>query len=154
MTFSDIKSALISVMKTKYPANTYKYYSNSVVEHFQRPCFFTELTLDRSEVASSDSQHFLGTFSIEILQKKVDEAEAMTIASTLQGAFGTSVMVGQNNPRAVKVTGYDFEFAGTEENIPVITVNLEWYDQLPKTPDTSPMMEAFDLDLEMEEEVI
>lgn len=151
MTFSDIKSALISVMKTKYPANTYKYYSNSVVEHFQRPCFFTELTLDRSEVASSDSQHFLGTFSIEILQQKVDEADALNIASTLQGAFGKSVSVGV---RAIKVIGYDFEFAGTEENIPVITVNLEWYDQLPKIPDTSPMMEAFDLDLEMEEEVI
>ena len=154
MTFKEIKAALISVMKTKYPAKNYKYYSNSVVEKFTRPCFFTELTLDRSEVVSTDVHHFLGTFSIEILQEKVNEADALDIFTTLQGAFGTSVMVGQTNPRAVKVVGYDFEFAGTEENIPVITVNLEWYDVLPKTSETYPMMEAVDLNLEMEEEVI
>jgi hypothetical protein len=149
MTFADIKAAFISVMKTKYP--TYKYYSNSVVEKFKRPSFFTELTLDRSEPASSDVHHFLGTFSIEILQDVVDEAAAYNIFTTLQGAFGTSVMVGT---RSVKVVGYDFEFAGTEDNIPVITVNLGWYDVLPKTSETYPLMEAVDLDLEMEEEVI
>lgn len=151
MTFAEIKAAFISKMKTKYPVSDYKYYSNSVVEKFTRPSFFTELTLDRSEVASSDVHHFLGTFSIEILQDVVDEAKALEISATLQGAFGKAVMVGD---RAVKVVGYDFEFAGTEDNIPVITVNLDWYDVLPKTSETYPMMEAVNLELEMEEEVI
>ena len=147
MTFADIKAAFISVMKTKYP--TYKYYSNSVVEKFKRPSFFTELTLDRSEPASSDVHHFLGTFSIEILQDVVNEAEALSIFSTLQGAFGTSVMVGT---RAVKITGYDFEFAGTDDNIPVITIMLEWFDRGLLPSETADMMTDVDVSLKVEVE--
>lgn len=148
MTLSDIKKACLLVMKTKYPTSTYKYYSNAVVEKFQRPCFFTELTIDRCEPASSKADRIQADFSIEILQDVVDEAKALEIAQTLRTAFGRYFIVQKTgeSDRAIDVIGYDFEFAGTEDNVPIITVNLEWFDGIENT-ETAELMENVEVSI-------
>jgi hypothetical protein len=153
MTLSEIKKACIAVMQTKYATNQYKYYSNTVVEKYVRPCFFTELNIDQSEPASSGSDHFLATFSIEILQDILNEAQALEIATTLRKAFGRYVLVPQTDQpdRAVDVRGYDFDYSGTEDNIPVISVMLEWYDNAMKT-ETADLMEDVEVSLKVEME--
>ena len=153
MTLSEIKKACIAVMQTKYPTSQYKYYSNTVVERYERPCFFTELNIDQSEPASSGADHILATFSIEILQDVLNEAKALEIATTLRGAFGRYVLVKQTDQpdRAVDIRGYDFEFAGTEDNIPVISVMLEWYDNAMKT-ETADLMEDVEVSLKLQME--
>ena len=148
MTLSDIKKACLLVMKTKYPTSKYKYYSNAVVEKYERPCFFTELNVDHAEPASSGTDHIQATFSIEILQDVVDEAKAFEIADTLRTTFGRYFIVqktGQPN-RAVDVTGYDFEFAGTDDNIPVISFTLDWYENAMKT-ETADLMEDIEVSI-------
>lgn len=133
MTLEAIKKRMLEIMQASYPVTTYKYYSNAVVEKFQRPCFFTELSIDSSEPASFNTEHFNATFSIEILQDVVDEAKALAIGSTLKAAFGRYFMVPQGEgekDRAVKVKGYDFDFVGTDNNIPTISVMIEWYDRV------------------------
>lgn len=153
MTLSEIKKACIGVMKTKYPTSTYKYYSNAVVEKYERPCFFTELNIDQSEPASSGADHFLATFSIEVLQDVVDEAKALEIASTLKKAFGRYVMIKQigEPDRAVKVKSFESEFSGTEDNIPIISVTLEWYGSVLET-ETADKMETVGLNLKVKME--
>lgn len=154
MTLAEIKKKCIEIMKSKYPTSTYKYYSNAVVENFVRPCFFTEMTIDQSEPASSDAEHYLGEFSIEVLQDKIDEAEALEIASTLRLAFGRYFMVdvGQGKKRAVKVRQFNFEFAGTDDNIPVITIILEWFDRGLLPSETADTMTDVDVSLKVEVE--
>lgn len=142
MTLADIKKKCLEIMKQHYPTTQYKYYSNAVVENFVRPCFFTEITIDQSDTASSEAEHFLGTFSIEILQKVIDEAGALEIATTLKKAFGRYIMVNlsdRTDERTVRVKGFDFDFVGTENNVPVITVDLEWYDCITDTEGADPM---------------
>lgn len=153
MTLSDIKKACLLVMKTRYPTSTYKYYSNAVVEKFTRPCFFTELTIDHAEPASSGADRIQATFSIEILQDVVDEAKALEIAQTLRTTFGRYFIVQKQGERdrAVDVTGYDFEFAGTEDNIPVITVNLEWFDSIEKS-ETAELMKNVEVSIKLQME--
>ena len=154
MTLSEIKKACIAVMKTKYPASTYKYYSNAVVERFERPCFFTEINIEQSEPASSGADHFLATFSIEVLQDVVNEAKALEIASTLRKAFGRYVLVKQTDQkdRAVNVRGFDLEFAGTDDNIPVISVSLDWHDNAMNNTETADTMNGVDVSLKVEVE--
>lgn len=131
MTLADIKKSCLEIMKQHYPTTEYKYYSNAVVESFERPCFFTEISIEQSEPVSSGAEHFLGLFSVEILQKVIDEKAALEVATTLKKAFGRYFMVtlgDTTEERTVKVKGYDFDFVGTENNVPIITVDLEWYD--------------------------
>jgi hypothetical protein len=154
MTLAEIKKKCIAIMKSKYPTSTYKYYSNAVVENFVRPCFFTEITIDQTEPASSDAEHYLGEFSIEVLQDKIDEAKALEIANTLRLAFGRYFMVDvdQGKKRAVKVRQFNFEFAGTDDNIPVITIMFEWFDRGLLPSETADMMTDVDVSLKVEVE--
>ena len=154
MTLADIKKALLDIMKGSYPSTQYKYYSKEVVEKFERPCFFTEISIDSSEPASAGADHFLATFSIEILQAVVDEATALGIGNTLRRKFGRYFMVRDlesNKDRAVKVRNYDFDFIGTDNNVPTIMVTLEWYDHIDKH-ETADMMEDVDVSLTVQVE--
>jgi hypothetical protein len=154
MTMTDIKKTLLKIMKSHYPSSKYKYYSKEVVEKFDRPCFFTEISIDSSEPASAGADHFLATFSIEILQAVVDEAAALNIGNTLRTAFGRYFMVKDSSSgkeRAVKVRNYDFDFIGTDNNVPAIMVTLEWYDRVDKQ-ETADMMEDVDVSLTVQVE--
>ena len=154
MTLADIKKKCLEVMKEHYPTTEYKYYSNAVVERFERPCFFTELTIDQSDVASSGAERFLGNFSIEILQDVIDEAKVLEMAITLKKAFGRYIMVtlgDTTEERTVRVKDFDYEFVGTENNVPTITVDLEWYDCITDTVDAD-AMEDVDVSIIVEAE--
>lgn len=155
ITLTDIKKRCLAIMKQHYPTTKYKYYSNAVVESFSRPCFFTELSIEQSEVLSSDAERYRGNFSAEILQDKVDEAEALEIGMTLRNAFGRYFMVtpaDNSGQRAVKVVGYDFDFVGTDNNVPVITIDLEWTDRGLLPSETADMMKDAYVSLKVEVE--
>ena len=154
MTLQEIKKRLLQIMKVHYPTSQYKYYSNAVVESFTRPCFFTELSIDSSEPASTGAEHYRAEFSIEILQDVVDEAKSLEIANTLRTAFGRYIVVTlpSGEKRAVDVVGYGFEFTGTDDNVPVITVMLEWYDRGLLPSETADMMEDVDVSIKVEAE--
>lgn len=154
MTLIDIKRALIKMMQSIYPASKYRYYSKEVVERFVRPCFFTELTVDSAEPSSAGADQYQGTFSIEILQDVIDEAEAMRIYSDIRAAFGRYFMVDDSETgksRAVKVRSYDFDFVGTDDNVPVIMVNLDWFDRVDRI-EPADMIEDVDVSLTVQVE--
>ena len=54
--------------------------------------------------------------------------------------------------RAVKVRAYDFDFVGTDNNVPVITVDLEWFDRGLLPSETADMMEGIDVSIKVEAE--
>ncbi|MBQ9607645.1 MAG: hypothetical protein IJV16_10810 [Lachnospiraceae bacterium] len=154
MTLTEIKKRCLEIMKARYPTSKYKYYSNAVVESFTRPCFFTELSVTSSEPASTDAERYVGQLSIEILQDVVDEVRALEIANTLRLAFGRYFMVnaGGGEKRAVRVNAYDFDFEGTDDNIPVITIDLEWYDSGLLPSETADIMDGIDVSIKVETE--
>ena len=154
ITLLDIKKKCLEIMKQHYPTTTYKYYSNAVVESFERPCFFTEISIDSTDAASSDSEHYSGQFSIEILQDVIDESACLEMANTLRAAFGRYFMVdvGEGKQRAIKVKAYDFDFVGTDNNVPVITIDLEWFDRGLLPSETADMMEGIDVSIKVEAE--
>lgn len=153
MTLTDIKKKCLQIMKVHYPTSQYKYYSNAVVESFIRPCFFTEISIEQSESLSSDAERYRGMFSIEILQDVIDETKALEIGTTLRKDFGRYFMVTPadgSGQRAVKVVGYDFDFVGTDNNVPVITIDLEWTDRGLLPSETADTMRGVDVSLKLE----
>ena len=154
MTLTEIKKRCLEIMKARYPTSKYKYYSNAVIESFKRPCFFTEISLASSEPASSGAEHYAGQFSIEILQDVVDEEKALEIANTLRIAFGRYFIVNADGgkKRAVRVNAYDFDFAGTDDNIPVITIDLEWFDTGLIPSETADIMDGIEVSIKVDTE--
>ena len=127
MTLIEVKKALLELLKNVFKEPEYKYYSTAVTENYDRPCFFTQLR--PIEVAPANYNTILNrmAFYITFMQKSADEAEGLTVIEKIKQAFGLSVIMGD---RAADVTGFEWDYIGTERNIPQITVYLEWLSKL------------------------
>jgi hypothetical protein len=64
----------------------------------------------------------------------------------IRDLFGLYVQI---NDRAVDVTGFDWDFVGTDRNIPELSVDLEWMDNIGHE-DTEPTIESVQTTTEME----
>ncbi len=127
MTLKAIKTALITLMKTAYSSDDYKYYSMAVTEGYTRPCIFTDIQIDGSEALGYNTYHHRGHFDIEFLQKVIDEGAALDFFDAMKSLFGLYVAV---DDRVVKVLGMDYSYSGTGDNVMMISVDLEWTDEI------------------------
>jgi hypothetical protein len=146
MTLKELKAGLLARLQTKYPADQYHYYSMAVVEGYERPCFFTQVKPTLSDPENRSSRKNQVTLYINFLQKEVNEAEMLDMIEGIRDLFGLYVQI---NDRAVDVTGFDWDFVGTDRNIPELSVDLEWMDNIGHE-DTEPTIESVQTTTEME----
>ena len=109
-------------MMTKFPAEQYTYYSQMVVEGYERPSFFTQLKPISMEPVNYNSRKNHVTFYIDYMQEIADEVDALEVIMKIMDLFGTDVRVGD---RSVDVTGFDYEFIGSKRNIPEMTIDSD-----------------------------
>lgn len=147
MTILEAKKMLIDVIKTVYPASQYKYYSMAVVEGYERPCFFTQLKIIENQPSNYNSRRIRANFYIDYMQKEVDEADYLEVAESLQEAFGLYV---KNENGVIYVGDVNWQYVGSERNVIEISVEVEWGVPIIHE-DSSPLMNNFGLNLEMEE---
>lgn len=148
MTLSELKKGLLSLMQTIYPETEYKYYGMDVSEGFERPSFFTQIKPVEMDPNNYNSRNNRVTFFIDYMQEIVDEVDALDKIQQIRDSFGLAVKIGD---RAVKVVSYDYDFIGTERNIPEISIDLEWMDRIDHT-ENLPLMESAEINQEMMEE--
>ena len=148
MTILEVKKGMLLQMQKILPKSKYKYYAKAVVEEYQRPSFFTQIVPLQMEPENYNSRSNVATFYIAYMQESADEADALEVIQRIRDTFGLYVMVGN---RAVKITDFEYSFAGTERNIPEITMNLEWMDRI-EHKETDQVMESLILKRKMKEE--
>lgn len=148
MTLSELKKGLLSLMQTIYPETEYKYYGMDVSEGFERPSFFTQIKPVEMDPNNYNSRNNRVTFFIDYMQEIVDEVDALDKIQQIRDSFGLAVKIGD---RAVKVVSYDYDFIGTERNIPEISIDLEWMDRIDHT-ENLPLMESAEINQEMMED--
>ena len=148
MTLSELKKGLLSLMQTIYPETEYKYYGMDVSEGFERPSFFTQIKPVEMDPNNYNSRNNRVTFFIDYMQEIVDEVDALDKIQQIRDSFGLVVKIGD---RAVKVVSYDYDFIGTERNIPEISIDLEWMDRIDHT-ENLPLMESAEINQEMMED--
>lgn len=148
MTISDVKVRCLELIKTAYPS--YTYYSNAVVEKIEeRPSFVTQIRPIIMEPVNYNSRNNVVVLTVTYFQKVVDEPDALKVIQTIRDLFGLAVRVRlEDGTRAVKVTEFEYDFIGTERNIPQITITLEWMDVIAH-PDDSELMENLTLNEEL-----
>ena len=139
MTLGEVKKGLLQAMQTVFTKAKYKYYSMSVVENYERPCFFTQLKVTSSEALNFNTRQLYGTLYIDHFAESVDESGALSMVQTLQNAFGLAVQAGY---RYVYVEGLDYDFIGTERTHLQITVDLSWTDRIRHGNEDAPIMGA------------
>ena len=148
MTLSELKKGLLSLMQMIYPETEYKYYGMDVSEGFERPSFFTQIKPVEMDPNNYNSRNNRVTFFIDYMQEIVDEVDALDKIQQIRDSFGLAVKIGD---RAVKVVSYDYDFIGTERNIPEISIDLEWMDRIDHT-ENLPLMESAEINQEMMED--
>lgn len=147
MTISDVKVRCLELIKTAYPS--YKYYSNAVVEKIERPSFVTQIRPIIMEPVNYNSRNNVVALTVTYFQKVASEPDALKVIQTIRNLFGLAVRVRlEDENRAVKVTEFEYDFIGTERNIPQITITMEWMDVI-SHPDDSELMENLTLNEEL-----
>ncbi len=145
MTLTELKAGLIGILKTKYPK--YKYYSTAVVENYDRPCFFTQLKPIDMGTENYNSRKNRVVFYITYMAKTAKESEALRMIDEIRDLFGMYVKIAG---RVAYVDGFDWNFVGTDKNIPEMSVELYWLDRI-EHPADAPAIERVVTNKEMEE---
>ena len=68
----------------------------------------------------------------------------MQKAAQIEELFGFQMPV---KDRLINITDYDYQFVGNDSNILQITVNVEFYDEIKRTP-TEPNVNELNLNIE------
>lgn len=147
MTFVELKSSLLGLMKKEFPETEYRYYSMVTEEDFERPSFFTFLQPIEISAENYNTIHHQVAFCIDYRQERLDEEDILNKVYLLEQLFGLNVLVGE---RAVDITSYTWDYIGAGKNIAQITVNLEWSEKIERKLNTA-LMSGIKTKMEMEE---
>lgn len=94
-----------------------------------------------------NSRHIQVVFYITILQKQVDEEEILQMIQDIRDLFGLNVKIGE---KSLNVTDFDWQYAGTDRNIPEISIELEWLEKIDHETN-EPLIKQVVTEKEMEE---
>lgn len=142
MTLKEIKKAVNSALKEKYPEM--KIYGADTVEGYTRPSFFVYATQTFSET-TKNAFHKNIEIQIDLIQKNPDEGEGMDFFGTMQELFGQKLTVGE---RSLNTSNMDLNFQGENSNIPICIFEVEFWDAIPRT-DNSKLMEELTITQEV-----
>ena len=144
MTLKEIKKAVNSALKEKYP--NMKIYGADTVEGYTRPSFFVYITQTFSE-STKNALHKNAEIEIDYIQKAADETDGMDFFAAMEEIFGQKLKV---DSRSLNTSNINLEFQGENSNIPVCTFDVEFWDMIPRT-DSSKLMEELKLSQEVKQ---
>ncbi len=142
MTLKDIKKAVNTALKKKYP--DIKVYGADTVEGYTKPSFFVYATQTFSE-STKNAFHRNVEVEIDYIQKSANEADGMDFFTGMTELFGQKLEVGN---RSLNTSNIYLNFEGENQNIPVCTFEVEFWDAIPKT-DNSKLMEEIEISQEV-----
>lgn len=156
ITAKDVKTTLVSLLRTKYPQEEYHIYGKPVSDGYLVPCFFVDVRLgDRSDATANivskeyrchilyfqedpDSPH-----AEEDQFDKVDEIGDLLCC--IDDRNRKRKMCIKCNGRYIQVKEFSSDYTGSEVNILTIDFTLQFYDwKQEATPE--PIMEELDFD--------
>ena len=143
MTLKEIKRAINTVLKKMYP--DVKIYGADTMEGYTRTAFFVYVTQTFSE-KTKNAVHKNVEIEIDLIQKRPDELAAMEFFEKMEAAFGYKLAVGD---RKLNTDNMDYMFEGENDNIPVVTFEVEFWDEI-KREDNSEIMKNMEMRQEVE----
>ena len=135
----EIKTAVNSALKKLYPK--VNIYGADTVEGYSKPCFF--VYVDQTfGAATKNAIHKNVEIEIDYIQKAPNESEAMDFFAKMEKEFCQKLKLPN---RQLSTSELTYQFAGTNENVPVFFFDLELWDVIKKEPDKSALMGSLEL---------
>lgn len=123
MKYTEIKKALNSLLKKKYPE--LKIYGKEIKEGYDVPCFFTEIVNAQSKAQNRNFEKISFTLYITYFQEIKSELEQLKKVDEIKEMFGMKFKVGN----ALLTTGeYAYDFIGEYSDILRISVDFEYLE--------------------------
>lgn len=123
MKYTEIKKALNSLLKKKYPK--LKIYGKEIKEGYDVPCFFTEIVNAQSKAQNRNFEKISFTLYITYFQEIKSELEQLKKVDEIKELFGMKFKVGN----ALLTTGeYAYDFIGEYSDILRISVDFEYLE--------------------------
>lgn len=133
-TVKDIRVALTKALKAEYP--NVKVYGFDTVEGYERPSFFVYVTQTFYE-PTINVTHKNVNIEINYIQQTPDEADALSFFERMERLFCQKLQVGE---RFLNTSDLQMYFDGENKNIPCFEMDVEFYSEIEKEPDTTPLM--------------
>ena len=133
MTLKEIKRAVNDALKKEYPGA--RIYGNDTIEGYEKPAFFVYVMQTFAE-STKNARHKNVEVEIDYIQKRPDEVEGMNFLEKAEEIFGQKLTVGY---RSLSTANIDCQFQGENQNIPVVTFDIEFWDNIEKRETTETM---------------
>lgn len=121
----DIYASVNNLLKQKY--KDIKRYCNDVKGGFEKPSFFVSIITRANKNESINFKFKQYSIVITYFQKNKDEIDNLKKISEIEELFGNCIEV---KDRYVRVTDLESDFAGEENNILQVTIDIEFYDEI------------------------
>ena len=132
-TLKDIKKAVNKALKEAYP--DVKIYGADTLEGYNRPAFFVYVTQTFSE-ATKNVAHKNVEVEIDFVQKSPNESEAMDFFAAMERLFCHKLKL---ENRQITTSNLYSGFDGENKNIPVFEFEIEFWSEIEKETDNTPL---------------
>lgn len=139
---TDIYASVSALLKGEYG---YKIYGNEVLEGFKKPSFFVQLLPVTVSNASTNFHEESYSIIITYFQAQPDSLDNYKKVDRIRELFGQKLRIGE---RFVNVTDFSFNFAGNNDDVLQITVEIEFLNGIRKI-DTNPKVREVNINKEM-----
>jgi hypothetical protein len=122
----ELLSAVIALLKTKYPVATTKYYTDEIVEGFIQPCFFVKLIKTRNTETKNVNSNSIAIILTYFADVSVNKQLAFLDAEDdINLIFGVGIQVGT---RYLHIKNISAERIGEEQDILQVTISIDYLD--------------------------
>lgn len=136
----EVKAACNSVLRTLYPGMNI--YGPDTTGALERPSFYTEIVPYILSYETTNLVKQSCGFKISLMEEVTDEEFELSALANIRKAFGLKLHIGK---RRLTVTGVEFEYTGSKNDVFQITVTIEWYDTITEQ-EQLPLMLDVDVD--------
>lgn len=127
MKLTDIKLAVNSLIKSKYPE--YKIYGKEIKEGYHSPSFFTEIVDGGDKAETKNFSSGKKTIKITYFQKETNELDQLQKVDEIKDLFGLVFSVGN---RKLTVKEFSHDYIGEYSDILQISVDFDYKENTAK----------------------
>lgn len=144
ITIDDMKKAVVAALNENFG---YPCYEFGVVEQMEYPCFFVRIA-ENGELYTKNRYQQRYAVEIVLMHERGEHGQEIKVLKDIEKIKQIFLFAMQTEKKKVPIMNFEMEYTGERGNVPRITFDSEFLDNLYK-PSDAPLMK----ELEMKEDL-
>ena len=144
ITIDDVKKAVVAALNKNF---SYPCYEFGVVEQMEYPCFFVRIT-ENGELYTKNRYRQRYMIDIVMMHERGEHGQEIKVLKDIEKIKEIFLFTLQTEKKKVPIMNFEMEYTGERGNVPRITFDLEFLDNLHK-PSDAPLMKELDMKEEL-----